>query len=86
MSPPPGFESQFDHHVCKLKKYLYGLKQSPRAWFDRFTTFFKSQGYKQEHFYHTLLTKVSKSGKIVVLIVYVDDIVLSRDNTFEIVQ
>ncbi|KAA0025288.1 Cysteine-rich RLK (receptor-like protein kinase) 8 [Cucumis melo var. makuwa] len=44
MSPPPGFEAQFGQHVCKLQKSLYGLKQSPRAWFDRFTTFVKSQG------------------------------------------
>ncbi|KAA0061289.1 hypothetical protein E5676_scaffold39G00350 [Cucumis melo var. makuwa] len=45
MSPPPGFEAQFGQQVCKLQKSLYGLKQSPRAWFDRFTTFVKSQGY-----------------------------------------
>ncbi|KAA0046033.1 cysteine-rich RLK RECEPTOR-like protein kinase [Cucumis melo var. makuwa] len=44
MSPPPGFEAQFGKQVCKLQKSLYGLKQSPRAWFDKFTTFVKSQG------------------------------------------
>jgi len=25
----------------------YGLKQSPRAWFDRFTTIMKTVGYMQ---------------------------------------
>ena len=31
--------------VCKLKKSLYGLKQSPRAWFGRFTKSMRSFGY-----------------------------------------
>ncbi|TYK01779.1 Cysteine-rich RLK (RECEPTOR-like protein kinase) 8 [Cucumis melo var. makuwa] len=85
-SPPPGFEAQFGQEVCKLQKSLYGLKQSPRAWFDRFTTFVKSQGYSQGHSDHTLFTKVSETGKIAVLIVYVDDIVLSGDDQAEISQ
>ncbi|RDX70700.1 hypothetical protein CR513_50030, partial [Mucuna pruriens] len=33
--------------VCKLKKVLYGLKQSPRTWFGRFTQLVNSMGYKQ---------------------------------------
>ena len=86
MSPPPGFEAQFDHRVCKLHKSLYGLKQSLRAWFDKFTTFVKSEGYNLGHSNYTLFTEVSKSGKIAMLIVYVDDIVLSIDDTVEIVQ
>ncbi|KAL0404228.1 UNVERIFIED_CONTAM: Retrovirus-related Pol polyprotein from transposon RE1 [Sesamum radiatum] len=32
---------------CKLKKSLYGLKQSPRAWFGRFSMAMKTFGYKQ---------------------------------------
>ncbi|TYK07936.1 meiotic recombination protein SPO11-1 isoform X4 [Cucumis melo var. makuwa] len=38
------------------------------------------------HFDHSLFTKVSKGGKIAMLIVYVDDIVLSGDDTVEIIQ
>ena len=31
--------------VCKLKRSLYGLKQSPRAWFDRFSRIVIANGY-----------------------------------------
>src|SRR5436190_16780783 len=34
---PPGFDDpKIVGKVCRLKHSLYGLKQSPRAWFDRF--------------------------------------------------
>ncbi|KAL0556912.1 hypothetical protein IC582_005429 [Cucumis melo] len=49
-----------------------------------FTTFVKSQGYSQGHSDHTLFTKASKTGKIAILIVYVDDIVLTGDDQTEI--
>ena len=30
---PQGFEiHERESHVCRLKKALYGMKQSPRAW------------------------------------------------------
>ena len=38
MQIPPGFErDDTKRKVCRLKKSLYGLKQSPRAWFKRFS-------------------------------------------------
>lgn len=47
MEPPPGFKSGFHNSdVCKLKKTLYGLKHSLRAWFGRFTVAMNKYGYK----------------------------------------
>ena len=68
--------------VCKLKKSLYGLKQSPRAWFGRFSTTMKEFGYKQSNSDHTLFIK-HKEGKVTALIVYVDDMVLTGDDPCE---
>ncbi|CAH9115704.1 unnamed protein product, partial [Cuscuta europaea] len=84
MSPPPGFEEQYGSKVCKLEKALYGLKQSPRAWFERFTQFIKKQGFKQAQADHTLFMKFSIKGEIAVLIVYVDDIILTGNYCEEI--
>ena len=66
--------------VCKLKKSLYVLKQSPRSWFERFGKVIKLQGYIQSEVNHTMFYKHSREGKIVVLIVYVDDIILIGDD------
>ena len=38
MEQPPGFVAQGESGlVCKLRRSLYSLKQSPRAWFSRFS-------------------------------------------------
>ncbi|RVW69951.1 Retrovirus-related Pol polyprotein from transposon RE1 [Vitis vinifera] len=85
MSPPPGFEESFGvGKVCKLKKSLYGLKQSPRAWFERFGKVIKHYGYTQSQADHTMFYKHSNEGKVAILIVYVDDIVLAGDDCNEL--
>ena len=83
MDSPPGFDGRFGSKVCKLKKSLYGLKQSPRACFEKFTQFVKSQGYTQEQVDHTMFVRHSQDGKIIVLIVYVDDIILIGNDMLE---
>ncbi|RVW66679.1 Retrovirus-related Pol polyprotein from transposon RE1 [Vitis vinifera] len=49
MDLPPGcmVSEKQCQKVCKLKKSLYGLKQSPRAWFGRFTKSMRAFGYRQ---------------------------------------
>jgi len=58
MEAPLGFFEDFQRNeVCILKKVLYGLKHSSRAWFGRFVVAMKSYGYKQSNSDHTLLLK-----------------------------
>ncbi|PKA57434.1 Retrovirus-related Pol polyprotein from transposon TNT 1-94 [Apostasia shenzhenica] len=84
MEIPPGFTSKETiGKVCRLKRALYGLKQSPRAWFDRFRRALTSMGYKQSNADHTLFFR-HIGGMITILIVYVDDIIVTGDDSVEI--
>lgn len=83
MNIPPGFESTgMANKVCRLRKSLYGLKQSPEAWFNRFTNVFKD-GYTRCQSDYTLFVKHSEDGRIAAIIVYVHDIVLTGNHTEE---
>ncbi|WKA12263.1 hypothetical protein VitviT2T_029673 [Vitis vinifera] len=84
MDLPPGcmVSEKQCQKVCKLKKSLYGLKQSPRAWFGRFTKSMRAFGYRQSNLDHTLFLK-KQHGKITTLIVYVDDMVVTRNDPEE---
>ena len=84
MEFPPGFEPKDKRSVCKLQKSLYGLKQSPRAWFGKFTRAVKRCGYVQCQSDHTLFLKHAPCGDMTALIVYVDDIVITGNNEGEI--
>jgi Reverse transcriptase (RNA-dependent DNA polymerase) len=84
MDIPPGYRyPEATRKVCKLEKALYGLKQSPRAWFGRFCQAMKSYGYTQSESDHTMFFKKNQ-GKITVLIIYVDDMIITGDDHVEI--
>ena len=84
MEAPPGFEKYFNsNQVCRLKKAFYGLKQSPRTWFERFSKSVIQFRYQQSQADHILFIKAKLGGKITALIVYVDDIILTGNDIKE---
>ena len=84
MDIPLGCEKRGQKNkVCRLKKSLHGLKQSPRAWFGRFTKSMLDRGYSQSQGDHTLFIKLSSIGRVTILIVYVDDIIVTGDDNEE---
>ncbi|XP_020261941.1 uncharacterized protein LOC109837959 [Asparagus officinalis] len=86
MEIPLGFGTdQTVGKVCRLKKSLYGLKQSPRAWFDRFRKAMIGMGYQQINADHTVFFRRSESH-ITMLTVYVNDMIITGDDEKEIAQ
>jgi hypothetical protein len=67
------------NHVYKLKKVLYGLKQTPRVWYERLKYFLLSKGFKIGKVDTTLFTK-KISQDLFVLQIYIDDIIFGSAN------
>lgn len=81
MQIPPGLElSNTANMVCRLRKSLYGLKQPPRAWFDRMTRVVKKDKVNKCQSDHTISVKHSMEGKVTLFIVYVDNIVITEND------
>ncbi|KAG9458196.1 hypothetical protein H6P81_002704 [Aristolochia fimbriata] len=78
VKPPPGY-SHLPGQVCKFQRALYGLKQAPRAWFSMFCSKIVQFGYTQSSHDSALFTRCSSHG-IVLLLLYVDDMVITGDD------
>lgn len=80
MAQPQGFiDPQHPHHVCRLKKALYGLRQAPLAWFQRFSRFLVALGFQQSRC-DTSLFFLHRGSSVIFLLLYVDDIVFTGNN------
>ena len=78
MEQPPGFVAQGESGlVCRLRRFLYGLKQSPRAWFGRFSSLVQKFGMLRSTADHSVFYHHNSSGQCIYLVVYVDDIVIT---------
>ena len=77
---PQGFKiNDQKTDVCRLKKELYGLKEAPRAWYGRINRFLMSLGFTKSKSDSNLYYKVDDDG-IIILLLYVDDILLTRED------
>ncbi|XP_052619763.1 uncharacterized mitochondrial protein AtMg00810-like [Lactuca sativa] len=83
MSLPQGYHTKGDTRVCKLVKSLYGLKQAPRKWNEKLCFELFSFGFVQSINDYSLFIK-QNSNSIVVLLVYVDDIILTGSDEIEV--
>lgn len=81
MKQPAGFvDKTKPDYVCHLHKLLYGLKQSPRAWFNKFSDFLIEFGFVCSVKDPSLFI-YNKNGNIIMLLFYVDDIAITGNSS-----
>ena len=83
MKPPLGYKKAKSGDVCRLKRSLYGLKQASRQWNKELNKFLFSLGFIQSKQDYSLFTR-NLDGEFVVILVYVDDMVLTGTSRTQI--
>jgi len=85
MRLPPGYEELIHVHqahengeCARLNRSIYGLKQSPRQWYQRLTGFLIPLGFVTAYFDLCVLIHVDNQ---VIIAIYVDDITMAGPNT-----
>ena len=75
---PEGYEDE-TKRVCMLNKALYGLRESPRVWYECLDNYLSSLGFeKSEHDYY--LYTLKERDEIIYLIIFVDDLLICCKN------
>ena len=87
MEQPEGYvDKTHPEKVCLLKKSLYGLKQSPRQWNNRFDTFMQKNLYVRSEFDNCVYFKEVKKDEFIYLLLYVDDILIASKNKHSVLE
>ena len=77
MQPPSGYPHS-GSQVWRLRRALYGLKQTPRAWFEQFSSVVAQQGFTSSPHDTALFVRRSSTG-ITLILLYVDDMIITGD-------
>ena len=68
-----------EHHVCKIERALYGLKISPKKWYERFAKEARKIGL-ESHDLEPCLFIWRIGNKILILLLYVDDMLIASND------
>ena len=79
MRQPPGYIQQSDQHVLKLKKAMYGLKQSGQAWYKCLSAAMNKIGFTKSN--SDVAVFYGHNGKgFAIIAVAIDDLTITVFN------
>jgi hypothetical protein len=78
MRSPPRYSVPEDM-VCHLRRFLYGLRQAPLAWFQCFVSVVTAAGFFASAHDLALFVHVSPHGRILLLL-YMNDMIITSDD------
>ena len=86
MEQPKWFEDEAHHdYVCKLRKTSYGLKQTPKTWYEKIAKFLVENAYAVALADSSLCVKPQDS-KVTIIFVYMNDLIITGDQMEEVWQ
>jgi hypothetical protein len=85
MVQPEGFKKPGKENlVCRLKKSLYGLKQSPGQWYKRFDSCMIQITYTHCEYDCCVYVRILEDNSYIFLLLYVDDILIAARSMCEV--
>jgi len=84
MEVPKGVVPPKPGQVYKMRKSLYGLRQASKQWYEKLSIVLIASGYTQLQSDFSLFTKQSATGSFIVILVYVNDMILTGNDAQEI--
>ncbi len=75
-----------EHQVYRLRKALYGLQQALRTWYSNIDSFFQQHGLLRSNFDHNLYFNIFMEGFYTILILYLDDVLLTKDDISKLLK
>jgi hypothetical protein len=70
--------------VCRLKKSLYGLKESPKQWYKKFDSYMIQIGYTRCEYDCYVYVRIFEDGSYIFLLLYVDDMLIAAKSMCEV--
>lgn len=81
MKQPPSYEDKnLPTYVCRFKKAIYDLKEAPRTWYACLSNFLICIGFQNSIIAASLFVCNIYEYKVWIL-VYVDDLIVTGDNS-----
>ena len=77
MQQPPGYAVGGSNKACHLRTTLYGLKQSPRAWYSNLRSQLEAIGFKASSADPGLFIMKTDCGAWTYVLIHVDDILIA---------
>src|SRR6266540_6655845 len=80
MKQPEGFHIGAPNQVCRLRKSLYGLKQSAQQWNKKLHSALTEMGFSQIESDHSVY--IYSNGEVWIIVpIYIDDITLASKSS-----
>jgi hypothetical protein len=69
-----------EYKILKLNKDLYGLKQTPKAWYSHINGYFLKDGFGKCPYEYAIYVKIKENDDTLIVCLYMNDLIFIGNN------